>query len=65
MCIFGNMLTFTEGGGVPPERDEWMTLPGLFPCTSREQLRQQSGRMSKAEEQRQKDRYMLDMVSDS
>jgi hypothetical protein len=58
MCVI-----FTEERKVPLERDEWMTLPGLFPCTSRKQLRQQSGHLSKAEEQRQKDRYMLDTVS--
>ncbi|KAJ4430038.1 hypothetical protein ANN_22246 [Periplaneta americana] len=54
-----------EKSKVPTERDEWMTLPGLFPSVSREQLRQQSGRLSKAEEQRQKDRYMLDNLGQS
>lgn len=46
----------------PPRRDEWMTLPGLFPCVSREQLKQHSGQLSKAEEQRQKNRYLLDTL---
>jgi hypothetical protein len=40
-----------------------MNLPGLFPCVSREQLKKQSGQLSKVEEQRQKNRYMFDTVS--
>lgn len=57
------MFTFTEEGKVLLERDEWMTLPGLFPSTSHKRLQLQSGRMSKAEEQRQEERYLLNTVS--
>ncbi|PSN37445.1 CWF19-like protein 2 [Blattella germanica] len=45
-----------------PERDQWMTLPGLFPTVTRDQLKQQSGRLSKAEEEKQKNKYMLDKL---
>lgn len=40
-----------------------MNLPGLFPCVTSEQLKKQSGRLSKVEEQRQKNKCMLDTVS--
>ncbi|XP_021916125.1 CWF19-like protein 2 isoform X2 [Zootermopsis nevadensis] len=54
-----------EEGKVLLERDEWMTLPGLFPSTSHKRLQLQSGRMSKAEEQRQEERYLLNTLGQS
>jgi hypothetical protein len=54
---------FTEESQVLSVRDEWMTLPGLLSCVSREQLRERSGRLSKREGQQRKDICMLDTVS--
>ncbi|PNF29389.1 hypothetical protein B7P43_G07054 [Cryptotermes secundus] len=54
-----------EKSQVSSVRDEWMTLPGLFPCLSREQLREQSRHSHKTEEQQQKDRCILDRLGQS
>jgi hypothetical protein len=42
------------------ERDEWMSLPGLIPCVSRNELKKVNKEKLEAEE---KQKFMLDRVS--
>lgn len=42
------------------EREEWMSLPGLIPCVSRNELKKVSKEKLEAEE---KQKFMLDRVS--
>ncbi|XP_067013384.2 CWF19-like protein 2 [Anabrus simplex] len=47
------------------ERDEWMNMPGLFPCVTRDELREKTRTKSEAELKREKEKYMLDNLGQS
>ncbi|GLH06534.1 CWF19-like protein 2 homolog [Gryllus bimaculatus] len=44
----------------PAQRDEWMTLPALFPCVSRDQIRAQKRQEAPQDEETLKKKFLLD-----